>query len=219
MDQSVVSGDQNMQAAAAVSNVPADSNSNAQMVPLSALQAEREARQRLQDEVKLVKDHVHLLQANHQPPPAPPQRGEFDGMSQLDVVTVGDLERVFAKKEQEYSLSIQRLAMAQKHPDYFDVVNKYLPSVIEKNPALANTIVQSKDLELAYYLAKSSDAYRTENAVTKQNADAQRIVDNAQRAGSLSSVGQTSPISQAKQYKEMSDSDFTNLVNKNMGYF
>ena len=212
------SGDHVMEAAAPVAMQQSEPNGSEQYVPLTALQAERAERQRLQDDMRMMKDHMALLQANHVQPP-PQQRSEFEGLSKEDVVTVGDLERVFSKKEQEISLGMQRLAMAQRHPDYFDVVNKYLPTVIEKNPSIANTIVNSKDLELAYYLAKNSEAYKADNAIARRNTDAERIVQNAQRPGTLSSVGQNSPISEAKRIKEMSDKDFTEMVNKNLGYF
>ena len=82
---------------------------------------------------------------------------------------------------------------------------------------MKTTLQKSQDYELAYFLAKNSDNYRKENKRSKKSADAQRIVENSQRAGTLSSMGATSPISQAKRYKDMSDAEFKQEVNKNLG--
>ena len=154
-----------------------------------------------------------------QPKQAQPQPNEFEGVSKDDVLTYGDLEKILGKKEQQYQANIQEIRMTQKYPDYNDVVTRYLPEVLKTNPGLRNTLQQSNDYELAYHLAKNSDSYRQGHVKTKKNADAERIVQNAQRAGSLSSTGQTSPISEAKRFKDMSDSDFKKVMNKNLGYF
>src|SRR5690606_40886134 len=82
-----------------------------------------------------------------------------------------------------------------------------------------DTLARTQDYELAYYLAKNSDSYKQAVKSEKKNADAERIVQNANKAGSLSSVGQTSPINQAKRYKEMSDAEFMQHVQKNLGYY
>ena len=188
-------------------------------VPLDALQAERAERQRIQDELKMVKDNMALMMSQQQQRAAPEPKDEFDGVSKDDVLTYGDLEKILSKKEQAYQTNIQELRMTQKYPDYQETVTKYLPEVLKQNPGLRQTLQQSNDYELAYYLAKNSDAYKTSNKSAKKNADAERIVQNASRAGSLSSVGQTSPISEAKRYRDMSDSDFKAQVQKNLGYF
>ncbi len=187
-------------------------------VPLDALQAVRAEKQALQDELKMMRDHVALVQATQQQP-APKEKNELDGLSKDDVLTVGDLEKILQKKEQKYEMGMQELRMTQKYPDYQQTVTKYLPEVLKQNPGLRDTLLKSQDYELAYYLAKNSDVYKTENKKAKKNADAERIVQNASRAGSLSSVGQASPINEAKRYKSMSDDDFMKQANKNLGYF
>jgi len=76
----------------------------------------------------------------------------------------------------------------------------------------------TQDYHLAYRLAKSSEGYRRDHHKAKKNKDAERLVENSQRAGSLSGVGGTTPISMAKKYRDMSDDDFRKEVAKNMGY-
>jgi hypothetical protein len=212
-----------MEAAAPVEAIQPEHNEVAEQahnVPLDALQAERAERQRLQDELKMVKDNMQLMMASqqHAAPQSQP-KDEFDQVSPDDVLTYGDLQKILSKKEQQYQMNLQELRMTQKHPDYQEVVTQYLPEVLKDNPGLRNTLQQTNDYELAYHLAKNSEAYRTANKRAKKNADAQRVVENAQRAGSLSSVGQTSPISEAKRWKEMSDKEFAAAAQRNLGYF
>jgi len=215
-------GDQ-MEAAAPVETNEADHQGQGEQmnrqVPLDALQSERAERQRLQDELKMVKDNMSLIMAQQQQRSQPEAKDEFDGVSKDDVLTYGDLEKILSKKEQQYQMNIQELRMTQKYPDYQETVTKYLPEVLKQNPGLRQTLQQSNDYELAYYLAKNSDAAKGATKSAKKNADAERIVQNAQRAGSLSSVGQTSPINEAKRYRDMSDTDFKAQVQKNLGYF
>ena len=116
-------------------------------------------------------------------------------------------------------MSIQELKMTQQNPDYNDVVTKYLPEVLKNNPKLRKTLSDTQDYELAYYLAKNSDAYKASNKRDKKHADAERIVQNSQSAGSLSSVGSSSTMNTAKRYKDMSDADFQKMANRNMGAF
>jgi hypothetical protein len=216
-----VSGEENMEAAdPEVSESSHDSNeqqTEEQNVPLAALQSERAQRQQLQDEIKMMKEHMSLIQANQVQQRAPEPKDELDDLDEGDVLTVGGAKKFLSKMNKQYQMSIEELKMSQKHPDYQEIITKYLPEVIKNNPGLRNTLESTQDYELAYYLAKNSDVYRGEKGKAKKNADAERIVQNSKSAGSLSSVGSTTPISQAKRYKDMPVEEFRNLVNRNLG--
>ena len=186
-------------------------------VPLDALKAERAERQRLQEELSMMRDNMKMLMAQ-QNQPKPTKADEFDGLTDDDVLTVGELKKALSNRESQYKMSIEELRMSQKHPDYQEVVTKYLPDVLKQNPSLLHSLQQTNDYELAYHLAKNSDAYKQSQQTVKRNADAERIVQNANQSGSLSSVGQTSPISQAKRYRDMSNDEFMRAVHKNLGY-
>ena len=215
------SGEQIMEAAAPVqadveqSQPESASEGNAQTIPLSALQSEREQRQQVQEELRTMKDHLTLIEAN-QNRPLPP-KDEFEGIDDSDVLTYGDAKKLLGSVQKNYQGSIEELKMTQKHPDYQEVIQKYLPEVLKTNPALRRSLEQTQDYELAYHLAKNSDYFKVQNKKTKKSLDAQRIVENSAQAGSLSSLGATSPISQARRYKDMKDSDFRELVNRNLG--
>lgn len=215
-------GDYNAEAAVPVEDVQSESQNSVEQesktVPLEALQAEREQRQNLQDELRVIKDHIALMQ-NQQSQQRQEPKDEIDGLADDDVLTVGEAKKYLSKMNKNYEMSIQELKMVQKHPDYQEVVTKYLPEVIKQNPSLRKTLQDSQDYELAYFLAKNSDVYKSENKRAKKNADAERIVQNSQSTGSLSSVGSTSAMNNAKRYKEMSDEEFSKMVSRNMGHF
>lgn len=190
-----------------------------EMVPVTALQAERQQRQQLQEQNKLLQDHMALMQANS-PQQSASKQDEMDGMSDDDVLTVGEAKKFLGKIQQNYQTSVEELRVQQKYTDYNDVVSKYLPEVVQNNPALKNTLQNDPNrYELAYYLAKNSDSYRGAKKEAKKSTEAQRIMDNGQRAGSLSAVGSTSPQSQVSNVRNMSDSDFMKMANKNLGRF
>tara|TARA_R110002096_G_scaffold48903_1_gene129379 strand:+ start:1185 stop:1856 length:672 start_codon:yes stop_codon:yes gene_type:complete len=191
-----------------------------EMVPVTALQAERRERQQLQEQNKLLQDHMSLMQANNVTQPAPQQEDQYAGMADDDVLTVGEAKKFLGKIQQNYQTSVEELRVQQKYSDYDAVVSQHLPEVVQKNPALKNTLQTDPNrYELAYYLAKNSDSYRGASHEVKKSAEAQRIIDNGQRAGSLSAVGSTSPQSQISNVKNMSDTDFMKMANRNLGRF
>jgi len=218
MSEEDLPGDQNVEAA-----VPLDSNSDdhlneqEQRVPLSALQSERAQRQELQDQLRMIEGNMALLQSQQYQQSQPPKKDEFDGLEDGDVLTVGEAKRFISRLDKKHNTSITELKVMQAHKDYQEVVTNYLPDVLKQTPGLQNTLKQTQDFELAYHLAKNSERYRTENVKKNKSIEAKRIVENSQKVGSVSSMGSTSPISQAVSYKNMSDEDFRAVVARNMG--
>lgn len=218
-EQPIISGDQNMEDAAPVVDDSADTQpEQPQTVPLAALQSERSQRQQLQDELKMIKDHVALLQITQQQAiQQNNQKDDLDNLEDGDVLTVGEAKKYLSRMSRKHQMSIEELKIMQKHTDYQEIITKYLPEVLKTNPGLKRSLEQTQDYELAYHLAKNSDTYREDNKRSKKSIEAQRIVENSQKAGNLSSMGATTPISQAKRYKDMSTDDFRALTNKNLG--
>ena len=183
-------------------------------VPLAALEAERSQRQRLQDELGMIKEHLNLLQAQRSAP-----QPEQESLAEDDVMTYGEFKKAAAKFQNDIKSTLSELQMSKKYPDYEEVVRKYLPEVIKEDPEIAKTLQATQDYKLAYRLAKSTEGYRKDHKKQTKNADAERVIANSGKAGSLSSVGGTTPISMAKRYQDMSDDDFRKEVAKNMGHF
>lgn len=187
------------------------------MVPVTALQAERRERQQLQEQMKMLQDHVSLMQSNQTQAPA---KDEYDGLQDDDVLTVREAKKFMGQIKNDYKTSVEELRVQQKYPDYNEIVTQYLPDVIKKNPALKSTLQKDENkYELAYFLAKNSDTYRETSRAVKKSTDAQRIVENGQKAGSLSAVGMPTSQSKVSSMRNMSDSDFMKMANKNLGRF
>lgn len=182
------------------------------MVPLSALEDERAKRQRLEEEQRYLKEQW-LAQQKSQP-----QSNELDGLEDSDIMTVGEFKKISKKIKEEFSTSLKEIQMTHKYPDYVEVIGTYLPDIVKNHPHLKDTLLKTQDYELAYFLAKNSDAYRQDQQNKNKNQDAERILKNTQQAGSLASVGASTPVSQMKRYKDMSDEEFRKEVAKNMGY-
>lgn len=217
------SGEQ-MEAAAPVETGQLDSQvavapQESKTVPIEALQAEREHRQQLQEQIKVQNDHMSLMQSQQQRQAYDPPKEERSRLNDEDVMTYGEYKRDISNIEQKYKHSLKELAVGQKYSDYKEVVTKHLPDVIKQNPSIRNTLESTQDYELAYHLAKNSDSYRDTQRKVKQSADAEKIIQNSQKSGSLASVGSPSPISTAKRYRTMSDSEFQKEVSKNMGVY
>lgn len=186
-----------------------------QLVPLKALQSERSQRQKLEEELQIWRDNLEIKNSRREEPQKSPD--SFEGLPDDDLATVGEIKKLLRERENVLKSEYQEIKISQKYPDYNEVINNYLPEVIKQKPQFAQTLRQTQDYEMAYYLAKNSDKYREEHRQKKQNADAQKIIDNSQRAGSLSSMGSVSPINEARRFKDMSDEEFRKEVAKNSG--
>ena len=215
--ESTNTGDQIEQAAVAPSHDESTQVEQEKMVPLSALESERAKRQEREDENRTMRDHLALMQANQQQN-QPKVKDDFDGLEDSDIMTVGEFKKLSGKLTNQFQMSIEELKMTQRYPDYQDVISKYLPEVLKTNPNLKSSLQKTQDYELAYYLAKNSDNYKSENKKAVRSADADRIIKNSQSSGSLSSMGASTPVMQAKRYKDMSDAEFKEQSARNLGY-
>jgi len=189
-----------------------------QMVPVTALQAERRERQQLQENLKILQDHLALMQANQAKHSAP--QDEFEGLRDQDVLTVGEAKKFIQSFQRQQQMAVEELKMAQQYPDYNEVVRKYLPQILKDDPDLKDVIMNAPNpYKAAYYLAKRSDPYLQEQRSTPRTQEARQAVANMQRPGNLSSVGQSVPSAQGGgAWKQMSDADFMKHVNRNLGY-
>lgn len=184
-------------------------------VPLSALESERTQRQQAQDDLKMLKENLNLMQMRQeQPPPPPPEPTLNDD----DVMTYGEFRKAAGKFENQIRGTLSEMQMSKAHPDYDEVVRKYLPKIVRDDPDVGESLRRTQDFRMAYRLAKTSDEYRQDHQQKKMNTDAQRVLANSEQSGNLSSVGGTSPISMVRRYKDMSDDDFKKEMARNVGY-
>ncbi|CAB4166733.1 hypothetical protein UFOVP844_48 [uncultured Caudovirales phage] len=195
---------------------PVPQSQQEQLVPVSALQAERRERQQLQENLKLLQDHVSLLQANQAQ--VKPQE-EFQNLSDNDVLTVGEAKKFIQNFSKQQNMAVEELKMSQNYPDYNEVVRKYIPEVLKNDPDLKDVIMNAPNpYRAAYYIAKRSDAYLQDKSAQARSPQAQQAIQNLQKPGNLAAVGQGVTGTAGMSYKQMSDKDFAELANKNMGY-
>lgn len=189
-------------------------------VPVHVVQSLRNENQQLKENFKILSEHLELIKANQPQRQAPQVQDQFGKLSDEDVVTVGELKKYAQQFQRQQEMSIEELKIAQMYPDYAETVRKYLPHVLKEDPDLKNEIENARNpFKMAYHLAKNSVAYSQEHKSKKKNEDAQRMLSNAEKTGSLSAVGATTPINQASRWKAMSDDEFRKVMNKNMGAF
>lgn len=210
------SGVEEYQEAADINMEPETISEEPRTVPLEALESERGKRQRLEEENRLMRENLELLKAsqNRNVPKHKEHETDFNELEDDDIMTVKEFKKRSSKLTNQFQTTVKELQMAQRNPDYQEVITKYLPEVIKSNPGLRHTLEETQDYELAYYLAKNSEGYRNATNTQKIHADAERIIKNSKTGAGISSVGASTPVSQAKRYKDMSDEEFRKLMDK-----
>lgn len=192
------------------------------------LKAEREAEKR---EYQLQLD---MLRANINKQPqqeAPKAQKLFDGLEAKDVPNVEEIERAIenrlAVREAAYKEKIEELQVANQHSDYAEVLNKYGKHLAETDPVFLQGLRGAENKALfAYQYAKREQELQTLRETVKQNQpvqssqpsrDAQRIVENARKPGTLAQAGGQSVLSKADYYASMSDQEFIKMASKHLG--
>lgn len=185
------------------------------------IKAERETERR---------DHqlqLDILRANAQRPPETQYREPkmFDGMDESDVPNVREIRQAWQQKESEYQSRIEELQVAQQHPDYAEVIEKFALPLVKDKPHLAEGIQGARNKALfAYELGKMAQhmqiAQQTQSVASqdapRKSLDAQRIVENARKPGTLSQAGGQGALSKADYYASMSDQEFMRMATRNL---
>lgn len=210
-EEAIESGENAVEAAAPVqSHEQTQEAQQETAVPLSALQAERRERQRLQEEMAYLRASVDQMNRPKEPE---------SNLTDDDVLTYGEYKKSIGQLHNQYKMSIEELKMTQQYPDYQEMIKTYLPEVLEQKPYLKATLVNDPNkFQLAYDLAKTANSYVNGKKEVKKTKEAEKILSNQNQPGSLSSVGHATATKSPSHYKTMSDNDFKALVAKNMGY-
>lgn len=196
-----------------------DLNFKALREEVDRIKAERESERR---------DHqlqLDMLRANAQrQPESAPAPKMFDGMEETDVPNVREIRRAWDQRETEYQSRIEELQVAQAHPDYAEVIEKFALPLVKQKPHLAEGIQGARNKALfAYELGKMAQQMQQVQQSVQQapppvapppqkSADAQRMVDNARKPGTLSQAGGQGALSKADYYASMSDQEFLKMA-------
>ena len=108
------------------------------------MKAERESEKR-EYQLQLDMLRANLEQRQPNAPSAPRQERQFlDGMKEDDIPNVGELRREWDQKEAMYQSRLEELQVAQQHPDYAEVIEKFALPLVQKKPHLAEGIQGSR---------------------------------------------------------------------------
>lgn len=169
---------------------------------------------------------LDMLRANlvQRPPETHKQKQIFDGMQDSEIPNVGEFRKAWSERENEYNSRIEELQVQSQHSDYAEVLNKYGKQLAETDPAFVQGIEGAKNKALfAYQYAKREQRLQELEAQVKSNGnsipksnDAQRIVDNAKKPGTLAQTGGQGVLSKADYFATMSDQDFIKYASKHL---
>lgn len=176
-----------------------------------------------------LKQNIEILRANVANRQQEPQkeRSMFEGLQKDDIPNVGDIERVFKEREEAYQARIEELQVAQQHPDYAEVIEKFALPLVKQKPHLAEGLQGARNKALfAYELGKMAQQMNmvqqqaiqppvVEQTQTQRTTIAQKIVENARKPGTLSQAGGSGSLSKADYYASMSDTEFAKFASKN----
>ncbi len=155
-------------------------------------------------------------QESHQPEMKSKQM--FDGMKDDDIPSVAEIRREWQERESGYQSRLEELQVAQMHPDYAEVIEKYALPLVKQKPHLMQGIQNSSNKALfAYELGKMAQQISEvrEPAPVKSDS-AQRIVDNSRKPGTLSQAGGQGALSKADYFATMSDQEFMKMASRNL---
>lgn len=184
------------------------------------LKAEREAEKR-EHQLQLDMLRANFVQKQAQ---ESPQKKMFEGMEDGDVPNVGELRRAWGEREAAYNEKIEELQVANKYPDYAEVLNKHGKHLAETDPIFLQGLRGAENKALfAYQYAKREARLQELETQLKTNAaqpspsgNAQKMVENARKPGTLAQAGGQSVLSKADYYETMSDADFMRLASKHL---
>lgn len=197
------------------SNPQAD-NFRALREEVDRIKTEREAEKR-DHQIQLEMLRANIAQQQHQKPPEPKSNRMFDGMKDDDVPNVAELRQEWGRKEADYQARLEELQVQQMHPDYAEVIEKFALPLVKQKPHLAEGIQGASNKALfAYELGKMAQQMQTQKIETQRNENAQRIVENSKKPGTLSQAGGQAALSKADYFASMSDQEFMKMATRNL---
>lgn len=195
---------------------PQDRNFRRLTEEVDRIKAERET------EKREFQNQIEMLRANASQgkPPQEANRQMFDHMNENDVPSVSEIRREWAQRESVYESQLEELRVAQQHPDYAEVLQKYAAPLMKEKPHLLKGVLASENKAQALYdlgvMQKELQAMKSTAAPKQKSMDAQKIVENAQKPGNIAQTGGQGVLSNADYYATMSDKDFMKFASKHL---
>lgn len=177
------------------------------------------------------------MQMQHQAPKQE-KKGALDDQSDDELLTVGKYRQTVLEMQEQHQQELQALRMEQEetkariqYSDYDEVMEKYSIPLLKENRDFARAFQASENkANFAYEIGKREllmQQYKEQldqlqlkqqnPAESQPSRNAQRMVDNARKPGTLSSArgGQPS-LSKADYWATCSEADFQKEMEKNL---
>jgi hypothetical protein len=156
------------------------------MIPVSALKAERNARQLAENNLANLTNHLHSLQ------PSKKAEAVVDPLSDLSpdtVMTYGEVKQLVSGLEKKFddrmssttkmnTALVSELNVKAEHSDYNDVISNNLVNVLNTNPQMQQAIASASDEFrplLAYAIGTMDPAYVKQKAGETADVIADRL--------------------------------------------
>lgn len=165
---------------------------------------------------------------------APKRQEMFEGMRGDDIPNVEEMTNAFRnfrnefeEKEAGYKARLEELQVQAAHPDYEEVIEKYAIPLVKQKPHLAEGLQGASNKALFAYelgrMAKQMQEFQIQQAPVAQvqqpiqrSNDAERMLANSRKPGTLSQAGGQSTLSKADYFATMSDQEFMKMATQNL---
>lgn len=195
---------------------PQAENFRALREEIDRIKTEREVEKR-DHQVQLEMLRANIAQQNAPKQPEPKSNRMFDGMKDDDIPNVAELRHEWSRKEADYVARLEELQVQQMHPDYAEVIEKFALPLVKQKPHLAEGIQGASNKALfAYELGKMAQQMQAQKVETTRNENAQKIVENSRKPGTLSQAGGQAALSKADYFATMSDQEFMKFASQNL---
>lgn len=169
-------------------------------VPLAALEAERQKRQEIEAQNRLLQDYV-----NRQQQEAARRAPEVDATDD-DLVNKRDLKQFHEKMSKEEFAQMRREiaeeTFKEVNPAAIRDINTHLKEILERKPWLAQSIESAPNrYARAYEIVQDYAPVTAAKAAVKN--DAQRIVENSKKPGSPVIAGKAANMSNQEYLKSI----------------
>lgn len=170
---------------------------------------------------------LEVLRANNRQDQRQPDREPkkfLADMADSDVPSVADLRNEWESRESSYKAKLEELEVQQRNPDYAEVIEKYASHLAKTDPTFLEGLRGAGNkAQFAYQQGRREKELQELRAQVQQRSvpemksdNAQRIVDNARKPGTLSQAGGQGALSKADYFANMSDREFMEIAAKNL---
>lgn len=170
---------------------------------------------------------IELLKANQRTNVSQeqsPRDNKFLGkMNDNDIPNVAELRAEWEQRESLYQSKLEEMQVIQQHSDYSEVLQKYTTSLAKSDPSFVSALKNADNKALfAYQQGKKEQRLQELEAALSQrqqptiNRDAERMVQNSRKPGTLSQAGGQNTLSKADYYESMSDTEFMKMASRHL---